>query len=419
MARDRQRHGVPRRRARPSCATFLCFSDYMRPSVRLAALNELPVDLRLDARLDRPRRGRPDAPAGRAPDVAARDAGAHVIRPADANEAAEAWRRRIEHGERPVGAGPHAPEAARSSTATGSRRRRASARGAYVLARGVGARRRAHPDRDRLRGRTRARGARDSSKERGSRRASCRCPAGSSSTRSRAEYREQVLPPRGPARASRSRPGRTLGWKRCVGDGGDSIGLDRFGASAPGEIVMEELGFTVENVVRRGRRLCCEDRRRRRSRRVRAEDGDRSDCSRRRATRSRTSAPTMPARPTIRISPGASAELVVSGACERGVLVCGSGVGASSRGEQGAGDPRRALPRHVLGPAGRRGRRHERPLPGSARHRAGARAGGPARVPRARVSPAPSGTSAGSARSRAIEEEARRGAFDREQGRPV
>ena len=44
--------------------------------------------------------------------------------------------------------------------------------------------------------------------------------------------------------------GVTLGWKRWVGDRGGSIGLDRFGASAPGEIVMRELGFTVEHVVR-------------------------------------------------------------------------------------------------------------------------------------------------------------------------
>ncbi len=56
---------------RPYGGTFLQFSDYMRGAVRLAALMEIPVDLRLDARLDRPRRGRPDAPAGRAPLVAA------------------------------------------------------------------------------------------------------------------------------------------------------------------------------------------------------------------------------------------------------------------------------------------------------------------------------------------------------------
>ncbi|HJW15430.1 MAG TPA: hypothetical protein VJ776_12060, partial [Thermoanaerobaculia bacterium] len=47
----------------------------------------------------------------------------------------------------------------------------------------------------------------------------------------------------------------SLGWKRYVGDRGDSIGLDRYGASAPGEIVLRELGFNVENVVARAKAL--------------------------------------------------------------------------------------------------------------------------------------------------------------------
>jgi transketolase len=63
------------------------------------------------------------------------------------------------------------------------------------------------------------------------------------------EYRESVLP-------SSIRPklaieaGATQGWCRYVGDSGAVIGLDRFGASAPGETVMRELGFNVENVRR-------------------------------------------------------------------------------------------------------------------------------------------------------------------------
>ena len=56
----------------PFVATFLQFADYMRPAVRLAALSKLQIDLRLDARLDLPRRGRPHAPADRAPHRAAR-----------------------------------------------------------------------------------------------------------------------------------------------------------------------------------------------------------------------------------------------------------------------------------------------------------------------------------------------------------
>jgi len=63
------------------------------------------------------------------------------------------------------------------------------------------------------------------------------------------EYREAVLPREVTARLS-IEAGATFGWKRWVGDRGGSIGLDRFGASAPGDVVMRELGFTVEHVVR-------------------------------------------------------------------------------------------------------------------------------------------------------------------------
>jgi transketolase len=63
-----------------------------------------------------------------------------------------------------------------------------------------------------------------------------------------------VLPPSVPARLS-IEAGATLGWKRWVGDRGDSVGLDRFGASAPGEAVLEKLGFNVENVVAKAKAL--------------------------------------------------------------------------------------------------------------------------------------------------------------------
>jgi transketolase len=63
-----------------------------------------------------------------------------------------------------------------------------------------------------------------------------------------AEYREAVLPADVRARLS-VESGVTLGWKRWVGDHGDSLGVDRFGASAPGNEVLERLGFTVDNVA--------------------------------------------------------------------------------------------------------------------------------------------------------------------------
>ena len=88
---------------KPYGSTFLVFSDYMRPAVRLSALSQLPVDLGLDARLDRPRRGRPDAPARRAPDVrCARSRTSGSSGPGDANETVAAWRIALERDGGPV-----------------------------------------------------------------------------------------------------------------------------------------------------------------------------------------------------------------------------------------------------------------------------------------------------------------------------
>ncbi|MGA3132833.1 MAG: transketolase [Terracidiphilus sp.] len=68
-----------------------------------------------------------------------------------------------------------------------------------------------------------------------------------------AEYRASVLPADVPKLAVEA--GATLGWWKYVGAGGDVVGLDRFGASAPGKIVMAELGFTPENVAARAKKL--------------------------------------------------------------------------------------------------------------------------------------------------------------------
>ena len=63
-------------------------------------------------------------------------------------------------------------------------------------------------------------------------------------------YRDQVLLPSIPARLS-VEAGASQGWHRYVGDRGDVLGVDRFGASAPGDVVMREYDFTVENVCKR------------------------------------------------------------------------------------------------------------------------------------------------------------------------
>jgi transketolase len=67
-------------------------------------------------------------------------------------------------------------------------------------------------------------------------------------------YCDQVLLPSVRARLA-VEAGASQGWHRYVGDGGDVLGVDRFGASAPGDIVMREYGFTAENVCKRAQAL--------------------------------------------------------------------------------------------------------------------------------------------------------------------
>lgn len=67
-------------------------------------------------------------------------------------------------------------------------------------------------------------------------------------------YRDEVLSPNVKTRLA-VEAGSPMGWHKYVGDHGDIVGLERFGASAPAEIVMRELGFTSENVLMRAKAL--------------------------------------------------------------------------------------------------------------------------------------------------------------------
>ena len=64
------------------------------------------------------------------------------------------------------------------------------------------------------------------------------------------EYRESVLPKSVRARVA-IEAGSTMGWHKYVGDSGDVIGLDRFGASAPMKVLLEKFGFTADSVAKR------------------------------------------------------------------------------------------------------------------------------------------------------------------------
>jgi transketolase len=68
------------------------------------------------------------------------------------------------------------------------------------------------------------------------------------------EYRDEVLPRASTARLA-VEPGATMSWWKWVGSDGDVLGLDRFGASAPGTTVLERLGFADENIAARARAL--------------------------------------------------------------------------------------------------------------------------------------------------------------------
>jgi transketolase len=236
--------------ARPFVATFFCFSDYMRPAIRLAALNELPAIFVWTH--DSIGLGE-DGPTHQAVEqLMALRAIPHLtmIRPGDANETAEAWRAAMEHREGAVGlvlCRQNIPVLDRSGA------RGDLSRGAYVLAEASGGKPRliliATGSELQL-----AVGARPRLEAEGIPTRVVSMPSWEFFDRQPREYREQVLPAAVTARLS-IEAGVTLGWQKYVGDRGGSLGLDRFGASAPGEVVLRELGLTVDHVVEWGRRL--------------------------------------------------------------------------------------------------------------------------------------------------------------------
>ena len=232
----------------PFESTFLIFSDYMRPSIRLAALMELgviyvfthdSVGLGEDGPTHQPIE---QLAALRAiPRLV-------VIRPGDANETAVAWRVAIETRDRPV-----ALALTRQNVPTLDRTQFAAAdglrRGAYVLADPPDGR----PDLVLIGTGSEvslAVAAREKLSERKIQARVVSMPSWELFDLQPKEYRDSVLPASIKRRVA-VEAALPQGWHRYVGDGGDVIGIERFGASAPGNVVMEKLGFTVNHVVER------------------------------------------------------------------------------------------------------------------------------------------------------------------------
>jgi transketolase len=234
----------------PYGATFFIFSDYMRPSIRLAALMGCRVVYVLTHdSVGVGEDGPTHQPVEHLASLRAMP-NLYVVRPADANETAAAWRVALERT-----AGPTAlvltrqkvPVLPPSSVFLGDN----VYRGAYVLEDAVNGR----PDVLLIATGSEvsvALAAKDLLSEEGVSARVVSMPCWERFEEQEPAYRDAVLPPSVPARVS-VEAGSTFGWKRYVGDRGASIGIERFGASAPAERIFRELGITPEAVRDRAR----------------------------------------------------------------------------------------------------------------------------------------------------------------------
>ena len=241
----------------PFGGTFLTFSDYMRPAIRLACLSGVQVIYVFTH--DSVGLGE-DGPTHQSVEhLAALRAIPHlfVIRPADPAEVSEAWRIAILRR--------HAPTAlalTRQKVAVINRQRFASAeglrRGGYVLA-----------EADTAGGEVTAPkliliatgsevslalDARETLQAEGTPTRVVSLPCWELFEEQSKDYRDEVLPPRITARLA-IEAGVCQGWDRYVGPSGAMICLNRFGGSAPGEVALRELGFNIENVLKHARSL--------------------------------------------------------------------------------------------------------------------------------------------------------------------
>jgi transketolase len=238
---------------RPYAATFLVFSDYMRGSIRLAALTCLKVVYvfshdSIAVGEDGPTH-QPIEQVSTLRAVPNLD----VIRPADANEATAAWACAVERCD-----GPTALILSRQKlpvlTGTAEKARAGVARGGYVLreASGSGA-----PDLTLIATGSEvqhAMGAADTLEAAGIRTRVVSLPSWERFERQDAGYRETVLPADARKRVVVEAES-PFGWDRYAGPEGAIMGIDHFGASAPGDEVMRRFGFTPERVAEIGRRV--------------------------------------------------------------------------------------------------------------------------------------------------------------------
>ncbi len=249
-------NGLSLSKLRPAWSTYLTFSDYARPAIRLSALMELPViHIFTHDSIGLGQDGPTHQPVEQLASLRAIP-GLDVIRPCDANEVAEAWRVAVDRTH-----GPVALVLTRQDVPILDRSRYAAAdglrRGGYVLADAEGG------DPEVILIATGsdvaiAVGAHERLIADGVRSRVVSLPSFELFDRQDADYRDAVLPPSVAARISIEEAS-TLGWDRYVGPGGRTIGMHTFGSSAPLKDVLGKFGFTPEKVVEAARELIAKE----------------------------------------------------------------------------------------------------------------------------------------------------------------
>jgi transketolase len=231
---------------RPYGGTFLVFSDYMRPAVRLAALMKLPVTyVWTHDSIGLGEDGPTHQPVEHLWALRAIP-GLDMVRPADANETAVAWRTILEHTDRPAGLA-----LTRQKVPTFDRSEYASAegvaKGGYVLV-------------DASNGQPEviliatgsevhiAVEAREVLEREGTPTRVVSMPSVEWFEEQADAYKQRVLPPSVRARVS-VEAGVALGWRSYVGDAGESVSLEHYGASADYQTLYQQFGFTADRVV--------------------------------------------------------------------------------------------------------------------------------------------------------------------------
>jgi transketolase len=241
-------HGV----IRPYAATFFIFTDYARPAIRLAALMELPVIyVMTHDSIGVGEDGPTHQPVEHLASLRAMPH-IHVIRPADANEVAYAWRAAVQRSD-----GPTMLVLTRQGLPIYDRSRVAGAegllKGGYILSKEKGG----APHIILMASGSEVPLIMEAQEVLAAESVDARVvsmPCWELFLEQGQGYRDAVLPPEVKARLA-VEAGVPLGWSQWVGDEGDVIGITKFGASAPAKENFKQYGFTVDNVVQRAKKL--------------------------------------------------------------------------------------------------------------------------------------------------------------------